>query len=99
MEIISVDINSLVIPKYCHYHTSFVVLFDPTVEEIISKAEHDSKVFIFSFFTGEVDDLNDMTVLENYDNVAKPTYIGNFRDEDFERVVFHFLKGVMGKIS
>ena len=56
-------------------------------------------MFIFSFFTGEVDDLNDMTVLENYDNVAKPTYIGNFRDEDFERVVFHFLKGVMGKIS
>ena len=49
MEIISVDINSLVIPKYCHYHTSFVVLFDPTVEEIISKAEHDSKCLFLVF--------------------------------------------------
>ena len=81
-DIVTIDIDW----KQPEYKPEFQIVFDLSFEELVRLAEdaEERRVFTFPFYTGTVEDVPDMSVLEtdeyNFLYLVQPMYVGNFED-------------------
>jgi len=84
---VTVDVSEFA-PELSYPFVDYVVLFDPTVEEINALAKLRPETFILSFVTkGDINNLPNMNgiVMSNY--VMMPYWLAHFEKEDQAKVV------------